>query len=97
MAGRQAQRQAGRCACACAVPSARKEKIHCSTAAVCSLRRSGMFSGANSIFMRAFGLLGAARSLGLPRSLGRFSGLALPAPPPSSPLVRRRAGAREQI
>lgn len=37
------------------LPSSRKLSTHCSTAAVCSRRASGMLSGANSIFMSPFG------------------------------------------
>lgn len=33
------------------LPSSRKDRTHCSTAAVCSRRASGMLSGANSTFM----------------------------------------------
>lgn len=59
------------CVCVCVLPKARKEKSHCSTAAVSSLLRNGMFSGANSIFMPAIRRLGSARRSATCRCLSR--------------------------
>lgn len=64
------------------LPNARKEKTHCSVAAVCSLLCSGMFSGANLIFMPAVALLGPAWSAETSRCLRLdvSSGLSLSLP-----------------